>query len=41
MASFNASTPVDGLLLGMSGLPPVMSTTMATMATSVSIQPRT
>ena len=41
MASFNASAPVEGLLLGMSGFPPVTSTTRATMATRVSIQPST
>ena len=39
MASFTASAPVEGLLLGMSGLPPVTSTTRATMPTRVNIQP--
>ena len=41
MASFTASAAVDGLLLGMSGLPPVTSTVSATIPTSVTIQPST
>ena len=41
IASFTASAPVDGLLLGMSGFPPVTSTVRATIATSVTIQPST
>ena len=41
MASFSASAPVEGLLLGMSGFPPVTSTVTATIATRVTIQPNT
>ena len=39
--SFTANAPVEGLELGMSGLPPVTRTVMATIPTSVTIQPST
>ena len=41
MASFTTSAPVDGLLFGISGFPPVTSTVTATITTRVTIQPST